>query len=86
MGNECKFVIWSCIRIRGEVLRDSNWFKPVSSFLTNRSKAVPLVQFFFVRVSAVLYVAFVLSLCVLHLYFSWCFWKAVLRECDILTS
>ena len=34
------FVIWSCIRVKGKVS-------------TDRSKAVPLLQFFFVRASVV---------------------------------
>ena len=39
--------------------------------------------FILLCVSMVLYMAFVLSLFVRHLSFSWCLGKAVLRDCDI---
>ena len=52
-------------------------------FSTVRSKAVFLLQLFFVCGSVVLYVAFVLSLFVLHLFFVWYHGKAVLRDCGI---
>ena len=42
------------------------------SFPTDRSKAIPLLQFFFVCVSVMLYVAFVVSLFVPHLSFPFC--------------
>ena len=42
-----------------------------SSFHTDSSKAIPLLQFF-VRASLVLYVTFVLSLFVSYLTFFWC--------------
>ena len=52
-------------------------------FSTGFSKAVPLLQFFFVRVAVVSYVMFVLSLFVPHLSVFWCVEKAVFRDCDI---
>ena len=42
MRTEQIFVIWSCIRIKGKISRDRNWFKPPNYFLTHRSKAVTL--------------------------------------------
>ena len=39
------------------------------SFPIDRSKAVPLLQFFFVRASVVPYVEFVLSFCAAHISF-----------------
>ena len=41
------------------------------SFPTDHSKAVPLLQFFFVYDYVISYVAFVVT--VPHLYFVWCF-------------
>ena len=50
MRAEHMFVIWSCIRIKGEVTREKKTgLSPTSSFPTDRSKAVPLLQFFFLR-------------------------------------
>ena len=50
MRTKHMFVIWNCIRIKGEVSRDYNWLKPLGSFSTNRCfKAVPLLPFFFVH-------------------------------------
>ena len=43
----------------------------------------PLLQFFFVHTSLVLYVTFVLSLFVPHLSFFWCLGKVVLRDSAI---
>ena len=61
-----------------------NWFKPSSSFCTDRSNAVFLLQFFYVySVSVVSYVAFVLSLFVPHLFFFWCLGMAVLPDSGI---
>ena len=54
-----------------------------SIFSTDCSKAVPLLQFFFVCASVVSYVAFVLSLFVSHLSFIWCLGRAVLRDCGV---
>ena len=59
--------IWSCIGIKGEVSRDKK--KSLSpptptlppkhnSFSTDRSKAVPLLQLFFICASVVSYMAF----------------------------
>ena len=44
----------------------------INSFSTEHSKAVPLLQFFFVFALVGSYVAFVLSLFVPHLFFFWC--------------
>ena len=52
----------------------------MNSFSTDRSKAVPLLQFFFVCASVVSQVTFVLPLFVLYLSFFWCPWQVVL--CD----
>ena len=57
--------------------------RPPDSFPTDRSKAVPLLQFVFVHASVVSYVAFVLSFFVHHLSFFWCLGKAVLGVCGI---
>ena len=46
-------------------------FGPLGSFLTDRSKVVPLFQFF-VCASVVSYVAFMWSIFVPHLSFFWC--------------
>ena len=54
-----------------------------SSFSTDCSKAVPLLQFFFVGASVASYMAFVLPLSVPHLSFFWCLVKGVLRHCGI---
>ena len=43
--SEYVHVIWSCIRTNSEVSHKWNWFKHPSSFSTDRSKAVPLLQF-----------------------------------------
>ena len=70
MGTEHTFVIWNCIRIKGEVSRESNWFKLPLLFSTDRSKAVNLLQFF-VRALLGSYVMCVSSLSVPHLSFFW---------------
>ena len=56
--------------------------RPSVVFTTDRSKAVPLLQFIFVCASMVSYEAFVLSLFAPHLSFFWCLRKDVLRDCD----
>ena len=56
-------------------------FLLTNSLSADRSKAILLLQFFFVCTSVVLYVAFVLSLFVPHLSFFWHLRKAVLRDC-----
>ena len=48
-----------------------------SSFAPDRSNAIPPLQFFCVGASVVSYVAFVSSLFVPYLSFSWCLRKAV---------
>ena len=71
MRTEHIFVIWSCIRIKGEVSSEKNWFKSPphpstpSSFPSDPSRAFPLLQDFFVCASVVSYVVFLLSLFVL---------------------
>ena len=60
MQPEYIFVLGSCIEI--EVARLYNWFKSYSSLPTDYSKAVPLLQFFFVCTSVVSYVTFALSI------------------------
>ena len=52
---------------------------------TDRSKAVLLLQFFFICASVVSYMVFVLSLFVHHLSFFWWLGKAVLRICGIIS-
>ena len=54
-----------------------------SSFPSDRSKAVPLLQFFFACASVVSFVAFVLPLFVLHLSFILFPVWAVLCDCGI---
>ena len=54
--------------------------KPLNRFPTDRSKAVPLLQFF-VCASVVSYHSVLFSLFVPHLSFLWCLGKAVLRDC-----
>ena len=54
-----------------------------NNFPTDRSKAVPLLLFFFVCASVVSYVALVLSLFEPHLFFFWCLGRAVLRDWGI---
>ena len=50
----------------------------------DRSKTVPLLQFFFVRATVASYVTFVLSFFLFHISTSfWCLGKAVLRDCGI---
>ena len=51
MRTEHMFVIWSYIRIN-----------PTSSFSTDRSKAVPLLQFFYIRALLISYVVFAFPL------------------------
>ena len=53
MWTERVFVFWKCIRINGDFSRQKNWFKPPSTFPSDRSNAVPLLQFFFVCASVV---------------------------------
>ena len=59
MQTEHMFVIWSCTRIKSDVLWVLNWFKnyptpyTCSSFPTDCSNAVLLLQFFFVCASVV---------------------------------
>ena len=50
--------------------------KAPNNFSTGRSKEIPLLQFFFVRASVVLYLA-------LFLFFFWCLGKVLLRDCCI---
>ena len=77
-------------RVKGEVSREKNWFKPSShaptpsSFPTDRSMAVLLLQFSCVRAGggSIFGVCF-FSVFVPHLSFFWCLGKAVLRDCDI---
>ena len=57
--------------------------EPSYGFPTDHSKAILLLQFFFVSASVVSNVAFVLSLFVPHLPFFWCLGKAVLLDCGI---
>ena len=71
-----KFVIWCCIRIKGEVSQEQNWFKHSSSFSSEHSQVVSLLQFLLCA-SVVSCVAFVLLLFVPCLFF---FGKAVLRD------
>ena len=54
-----------------------------SRFPTDRSKAVILLQFFFISASVVSYLAFVLSLFGPHPPFFWRLRRAVLRDCGI---
>ena len=54
-----------------------------SSIPTDRSKVVPLQQFFCVRASVVSYMTLVISLFVPPLSFFWCLGKAVLPGCGI---
>ena len=76
-------VIWSCVRINGEVSHEGNRFEPpvfcqliVSRrFLCYSSSIFPA--------SVVAFVAFVLLLFVPHFFFFRCLWKAVLHECGI---
>ena len=72
MWTEYMFVILSYILIKGEVSRAQIWFNlstlTVSSISSDRSKAVPLLQFFFLCASVAAYVAFVLILIVPHLF------------------
>ena len=75
----CIFVVKSCIRIKGGVklgglsptaLTPPPHTHTQSSFPTDRSEALPLLQFFFVCASVVSYVAFVFfSLFIPHLSF-----------------
>ena len=85
------FLIWSCIRIKGEVLRVKTSLSPLPAtphtppplpciFPTDRAKADPLVQSFCFVIS---YVAFAVSLFVPHLSFVWCISRTVLRDCGI---
>ena len=75
---------FSRTRVKGDVSRELNWFTfPVVFFSTDRSKAAPLLQFFFVCVSMGSCVAVVLSLFVPHLSFFLCFGKAVFHDCGI---
>ena len=71
MRTETIFVIWNCIRIKSGVSREYNWFSPHSSFSTDLSEAIPLLQFYFVGASTVSYVMVVLSLLATHLSFFW---------------
>ena len=59
------------------------WFKPHGNFCTYRSKALPVFQFFSVCALVITYVAFVLSLFVLSLFFLQCCGKAVIHDCGI---
>ena len=52
-----------------------------SSFLTDRSKAVSLLQFFFVHASVVSYLTCLLALFVHQTSFLWCLGRAVLHDC-----
>ena len=71
MRTEHIFVI--CIRMKADVSHKYKWFKSLCSFSTDSSKAVPLLQFFFVSESTVVsYVAFLLPLFVSYLSFVWC--------------
>ena len=55
---------------------------PPKGFSHDRSKAAPLLQFF-IFVSLISYVAFVVPLFVPNLSFLWCLGRAVLRNCVI---
>ena len=43
-GHIC--VMWGCIRVKGDVSRQLNLFKPASSFSADLSKAFTLLEFF----------------------------------------
>ena len=57
--------------------------QPATSFPTDHSKAVPLLQFFFICAPVISYMMFVLSLFVPHPFFFRCPGKAVLCGCGI---
>ena len=46
--------------------------RPISSCPTDRSKEIPLLQFFFVCASVISHVALAVPLFVLHYSFLWC--------------
>ena len=78
MRTELIFVILCCIRIKDEVLHEYNWFKPhtphpcaLPVFLVTVSHVVNLVQFVFMCAYLVSFVAFVLSIYILDLFFFW---------------
>ena len=77
MHTEHTFVIWSCIRVKSEILSDNN------PHLSDHSNVVTLLQFFLVYVSVVSYVAFLLSLLFLIYPCFWCLGKAVLCDCCV---
>ena len=52
--------MWSCVRIKGEVLSKIDLSHLPNSFPTDQSKVVPLLQFFFLCVSMALYEVFVI--------------------------
>ena len=86
------FVNWSGIRIKGEVSASKIGLSPnpaprpsqPHNFPTDRFTAVPLLQFFFVCASVVLYVAFVLSLFVTRLVSP--SFGALLRLCFVIVA
>ena len=76
----CKMTDASELRVRFPV--NKTGLSP-HKFSTDCSKEILLLQFFFVCSSLVSYVAFVLSLFVLHLSLFWCLGRAVLHGCGI---
>ena len=58
MRTEHIFVTWSCIRINDEASSHKNRFNSTSSFSTDYSKAVSLLQFFFVCANVISYMTF----------------------------
>ena len=77
MWTKHMFVIWSCIRIKN--YGRSKTGLPLS---IDRSKVVLYCNPFF-RAQVVIYMAFVLSLFVPHLFSFQCPGKAVFRDCGI---